>query len=248
MERVLDRDEARALFARMAAGDARARDALVLHNMRLVVAIARQYARGMHDLGLEDLFQEGCIGLMRAIARFAPERGVRFSTYAFWWIHHAIQRAIEGQGALVRLPAGTARQLRAVVAAQNAAPGVKTGEIAARTGLTDARVVALGEVVATRVALDDLEAAALGARGAEGSPVEDEVEASMIGAEVRRALGEISPVSRRVLELRYGLAEDARGGMSLRAIAARLGLGPSEVWRLAQAGLADLRARLGGRP
>ncbi|CAA9508775.1 MAG: RNA polymerase sigma factor RpoD, partial [uncultured Rubrobacteraceae bacterium] len=74
------------------AGDDRARKRLVEKNLRLVVSVAKRY-RGM-GLPFEDLIQEGNVGLMRAVEKFDPDRGWRFSTYATWWIRQAVQRAV----------------------------------------------------------------------------------------------------------------------------------------------------------
>jgi RNA polymerase primary sigma factor len=81
----------------------RAREDLVRSNARLVISIARRY----QNLGLPllDLIQEGNIGLLRAIDRFEPARGLRLSTYATWWVRQAINRAVANQGRTVRLPA-----------------------------------------------------------------------------------------------------------------------------------------------
>ena len=90
------------LARRLEGGDPDARQRLVNANLRLVVAIAKCYqGRGVL---LEDLVQEGNLGLIRAVERFDYRRGFRFSTYAAWWIRHRITRAIANQGRTIRLP------------------------------------------------------------------------------------------------------------------------------------------------
>lgn len=100
---LLTPQQERALSRASKKGDDRATEKLVMSNLRLVVYAAREYkVRG--SLAFLDLAQEGNIGLLRAIKKFDPERGFRFSTYAMWWIHHAIRRALAQEGRTVRLP------------------------------------------------------------------------------------------------------------------------------------------------
>ncbi len=79
-----------------------ARDALILANLRLVVHIAKKYLN--HGISFMDLIQEGNIGLMKAVEKFEYERGNKFSTYAYWWIKQAIERAIADKGRVIRIP------------------------------------------------------------------------------------------------------------------------------------------------
>jgi RNA polymerase primary sigma factor len=124
-----------------------AKDRFVAANLRLVVSMARRYAReGRMPLG--DLIQEGNLGLMKAVERFDHRRGFRFSTYASWWIRHALTRGLADKGRLVRLPvhalearARLSRVARKLTSQTGVAPNLS--ELAAETGLAPDKVSAI---------------------------------------------------------------------------------------------------------
>src|SRR4051795_3406960 len=114
---LLTHEEEIDLSNRAKAGDKRARQRLIEKNLRLVVSVAKKY-RG-YGLPFEDLIQEGNIGLMKAVEKFDPDRGFRFSTYATWWVRQAVQRAVADQGRTIRVPVHMTEKIRKVSRAYN---------------------------------------------------------------------------------------------------------------------------------
>src|SRR4028118_1294152 len=116
-DRLLTHAEELDLSRRAIAGDGRARQRLIEKNLRLVVSVAKKY-RG-YGLPFEDLIQEGNIGLMKAVEKYDPERGFRFSTYATWWVRQAVQRAVADKGRTIRVPVHMTEKIRKASRAYN---------------------------------------------------------------------------------------------------------------------------------
>ncbi|MGZ8189775.1 MAG: RNA polymerase sigma factor RpoS [Methylococcaceae bacterium] len=114
--KLLTADEEKIYGARALRGDQEARKIMIESNLRLVVKISRRYLN--RGLPLLDMINEGNLGLIRAVEKFEPERGFRFSTYATWWIRQSIERAIMNQTRTIRLPIHIVKEMNTYLKAQ----------------------------------------------------------------------------------------------------------------------------------
>jgi len=110
--RLLTRSEENYLGRRIEQGSSRAKERLVLSNLKLVVSVAKQYSDQTQGLSLLDLIQEGNIGLLKAVERFDQNKGYKFSTYATWWIKQRVRRAVIDKGETIRIPVHTYEIIR----------------------------------------------------------------------------------------------------------------------------------------
>lgn len=238
-------------------GDFDARQAMIERNLRLVVSIAKNYlGRG---LPMSDLIEEGNLGLMHAIAKFEPERGFRFSTYASWWVRQSIERAIMHQARLVRLPVHVVRELNQVIKARraleaqaslqaDAAHSVRIDDIATRLGRPVEEVDALLKLAEHPTSLD----APMEADAGESlldSVVDDQAVdpmGLMLSREVEQLLtqgmAELNEREREVLTGRYGLQD--REPETLEMLAARLCLTRERIRQIQQEALLKLKRRM----
>lgn len=238
-------------------GDFDARQAMIERNLRLVVSIAKNYlGRG---LPMPDLIEEGNLGLMHAIAKFEPDRGFRFSTYASWWVRQSIERAIMHQARLVRLPVHVVRELNQVLKMRrsleaqsslqaDAGRGVRIEDIAQRLGRPVDEVDALLKLAEHPTSLD----APLEADAGESlldSVVDDQAVdpmGLMLSREVEQLLAsgmaELNEREREVLSGRYGLQD--REPETLEMLAERLCLTRERIRQIQQEALLKLKRRM----
>lgn len=196
------------------------RDEFVRANLRLVVTMARRYDRG--GMPLADLIQEGNLGLMHAVARFDYRRGLRFSTYACWWIRHAIGRALADKARAVRIPVHmleAQQQLEKVrqslVADLGRPPTPQELAKAARLPLAKLnqmhRYIMGAPVSLDRPVHDDDDRAfgdTMADPDSENSTPADDLTTQTLTKQVKRLIAHLSPIEADVLTKRFGLGDD----------------------------------------
>jgi RNA polymerase primary sigma factor len=246
---LLAADEERELAWRIDGGDPEARDHLVRANLRLVVSIARGYA--CRGLALEDLIAEGNLGLLRAAEAFDPAVGVRFSTYAAYWVKQSIKRALINTAKTIRLPAYMvdllAKWRRATAKLhEELGRAPLQEEVARRLGLSakKLKIVEKALRVYSGTSQEEVDGAGLSLGDVPGSG--DAPDARLSGAEeldqVLRLLDRMDPREAGVLRLRFGLGGEAP--LTLQQVGDRLGLTRERVRQIEREALGHMREGL----
>jgi RNA polymerase primary sigma factor len=140
-------------LARMARdGDAEARKKLILSNLKLVITIAKSYSS--YGVPFLDLIEEGNLGLIKAVSRFDPEKGFRFSTYSSWWIKQSIVRAISDFSRTIRIPIHVFQLMKKYIAMENATENMNQKEKAESLGISPKRLRMIEKLVMDIKSLD----------------------------------------------------------------------------------------------
>jgi RNA polymerase primary sigma factor len=213
---LLSREDEQALGVQIQQGDERAFRKLVEANLRFVVKVAMRY-QGC-GLSLLDLINEGNLGSLEAARRYSPDRGVKFITYAVWWIRQAIMQALASGGGAVGLPirkarlASKIREVRAdLTQAQQAEPTNAAVEEALDLDPGEMEEILRGAGVQASVATDGEGGDPLGLELAQSSAIpsaDQELIRHAVREEVERLLGQLKPRERDVIELRFGLGRE----------------------------------------
>lgn len=245
---LLDPEEEKRVARRARDGDTRAFRKLIRSNLRFVVSVAKRYQN--RGLSFEDLVQEGNVGLVTAARKFDPDRGVKFISYAVWWIRQAILAALARQSRSVRLPLNRATEMGQVLRArerlrQELRRDPTAEEIGEAADLDTPTVRMLMRINVAEVRLD----APVGDEEDGGDLLErfladdvdlhDELEEDLLREHVTRALQTLRPRDARVVRLYYGLQGEEEH--TLEEIGELLGVTRERIRQLRDRGLREIR-------
>lgn len=236
----------------------RAKRRMIQGNLRLVINVAKKYQHFTNRITIHDLVQEGNIGLIRAVELFDPERGYKFSTYAYWWIRQGIVRATQTQDRIIKLPSGAGDVLRKVrtftieyTAENKCQPTIEQcAEVAGITVETMRDYMRnthdVSSLDAKARAQDEESSSILDLiANQDESPEDDLITYTKIEA-VRQALYHMNETNRQIIALRFGL--DGEKPCSKREIGRRLGIAQDTAKRMLDVAEREMRIILRGGP
>lgn len=246
---LLSADEEASLVKEAAGGNKAARNKLVESNLRFVVKIAKEYVN--RGIEFEDLIDEGNAGLIQAVNHFDPNAGVKFISYAVWWIRQSIMKALYEFGHEIRLPMNRANELVNIEKArkligENKSEAAQAKEIADMLGMDEGIVRNLMSVSREMKSLDrnvrdDAGSETFGELIADNKykTPEDETMENALHEDMEEVLSNLSPKEERILRLRYGF--DGREPMSLKEVGDEIGLTKERIRQIEKHALSTIR-------
>ncbi|MGQ0764554.1 MAG: sigma-70 family RNA polymerase sigma factor [Gemmatimonadota bacterium] len=249
---ITDPEEERRLARRAQKGDETAAERLVTANLRFVISYVKKYQG--HGLDLSELVAIGNEGLLKAVRKFDPDQGVKFISYAVWWVRQAVLKALAEQTRSVRIPLNQNSQLIRLARAETILSQVlrrdpTDEEVGRLVGETPDTVRTSRQMTSTEVSLDapidrsDREASTLGERfsGVDGTEIEDVTDFKLMREFIGRVFKRyLTPRERKILSLYYGLEEGSEA-MTLERIGALLGVTRERIRQIRERAFEKLR-------
>ncbi|MFL5560696.1 MAG: RNA polymerase sigma factor RpoD/SigA [Gemmatimonadaceae bacterium] len=251
-------EEERRLARRAQKGDTEAAERLVTANLRFVISYVKKYQG--HGLDLSELVAIGNEGLLKAVRKFDPDQGVKFISYAVWWVRQAVLKALAEQTRSVRIPLNQNSQLIRLARAETVlAQVLKRDPTEAELGRlldeTPEQVRSSKQMSATEISLDapvdrsDREASTLGERfaGQDGVEIEEDTDGKLMREFIDRVFTRyLTPRERKILYLYYGLEEGSEA-MTLERIGALMGVTRERIRQIRERAFEKLRESPDGR-
>ncbi|MBL8960454.1 MAG: RNA polymerase sigma factor RpoD/SigA [Gemmatimonadetes bacterium] len=255
---ITDPAEERRLARLAQKGDEAAAERLVTANLRFVISYVKKYQG--HGLDLSELVAIGNEGLLKAVRKFDPDQGVKFISYAVWWVRQAVLKALAEQTRSVRIPLNQNSQLIRLSRAETILAQVlrrdpSDDEVARLIGETPENVRAARQMTSTEVSLDapvdrsDREASTLGERfsGVDGAEIEDVTDFKLMREFIGKVFQKyLTSRERKILSLYYGLEEGSEA-MTLERIGALLGVTRERIRQIRERAFEKLRESPDGR-
>jgi RNA polymerase primary sigma factor len=249
---ITDPEEERRLARRAQKGDEKAAERLVTANLRFVISYVKKYQG--HGLDLSELVAIGNEGLLKAVRKFDPDQGVKFISYAVWWVRQAVLKALAEQTRSVRIPLNQNSQLIRLSRAETILSQVlkrdpTDAEISRLLEEPVEQVRSARQMTSTEISLDapidrsDRDAATLGERfsGVEGTDIEEKTDSHLMREFIDRVFTKyLTPRERRILYLYYGLEEGSEA-MTLERIGALMGVTRERIRQIRERAFEKLR-------